>query len=125
MAPLTTHRRAALTGLLVALAAFFVYWLSDRAYDAGRGDLFYLADAFLHGRTWIDVALGPLDVIRRGDHVYVPFGPFPAIALMPMVAITGPVTADQLEPGINAALAAAVVGLALIKLGDLEAEATS
>ena len=112
MAPLTTPRRAALAGLLVALAAFFVYWLSDRAYDAGRGDLFYLADAFLHGRTWIDVALGPLDVIYRNDHVYVPFGPFPAIALMPMVAITGPVTADQLEPGIDAALAAAVVGLA-------------
>ena len=65
MAPLTTPRRAALAGLLVALAAFFVYWLSDRAYDAGRGDLFYLADAFLHGRTWIDVALGPLDVIYR------------------------------------------------------------
>ena len=105
-------RRATLVGLLVALVAFFVYWLSDRAYDAGRGDLFYLADAFLHGHTWIDVALGPLDVIRRNGHVYVPFGPFPAIALMPLVAITGPVTADQLEPGINAALAAAVVGLA-------------
>ena len=105
-------RRATLVGALVALVAFFVYWLSDRAYDAGRGDLFYLADALLHGHTWIDVALGPLDVIRRNGHVYVPFGPFPAIALMPLVAITGPVTADQLEPGINAALAAAVVGLA-------------
>jgi len=106
-------RRRATTwvGLLVTLAAFLVYWLSNRSFDAGRGDLFYLADAFLHGRTWIDVVLGPLDVIYRNDHVYVPFGPFPAIALMPLVAITGAVTADQLEPGINAALAAASVGL--------------
>ena len=107
-----TRRRATSVGLLVTLAAFLVYWLSDRFYDAGRGDLFYLADAFLHGRTWIDVVLGPLDVIYRNDHVYVPFGPFPAIAFMPLVAITGPVTVDQLEPGINAGLAAAVVGLA-------------
>ena len=96
----------------MTVGAFIVFWLSDRGYDAGRGDLFYLADAFLHGHTWIDVVLGPLDVIYRNDHVYVPFGPFPAIALMPFVALAGPVTADQLEPGIDAALAAAVVGLA-------------
>ena len=115
-------RRATLVGLLAAFVAFVVYWLSDRAYDAGRGDLFYLADAFLHGHTWIDITLGPLDVIRRNGHVYVPFGPFPAIALMPLVAITGPVTADQLEPGINAALAAAVVGLAWWVAGRIGVE---
>ena len=54
--------------------------------------------------------------------MYVPFGPFPAIALMPMVAITGPVTADQLEPGIDAALAAAVVGLAWWVAGRIGVE---
>lgn len=98
-------------GLLVSGLAFAVYWLSNRSFDAGRGDLFYLADAFLHGRTWITVALGPNDVILRDGHVYVPFAPFPAIVLMPLVALTGPVTADQWESGINAGLAAAVVGL--------------
>ena len=35
------------------------------AFDAGRGDFFYLADAFLHGRTWLDVRLGYQDVIIR------------------------------------------------------------
>ena len=99
-------------GALVALAAFLVYWLSNRLFDAGRGDLFYLADAFLHGRTSIDVILGPNDIIRFNGQAYVPFAPFPAILFMPLVAITGPVTADQLEPGINAALAAFVVFLA-------------
>ena len=32
-----------------------IYWLANREFDAGRGDFFYLADAFLHGRTWLDV----------------------------------------------------------------------
>ena len=46
--------------------SFVVYWLADRDFDAGRGDFFYLADAFLHGRTWLDFAPGPYDVIVVG-----------------------------------------------------------
>ena len=80
---------------------------ANRRFDAGRGDFFYLADAFLHGRTWLDVAASaPYDVIYVDGHVYVPFAPFPAIVLMPLVAIVGAVTADQWESGINAVLAA-------------------
>jgi hypothetical protein len=94
---------------LVAVGAFFVYWLSNRSFDAGRGDFFYLADAFVHGRVWIENALGPNDIIYRAGHVYVPFAPFPAIVLAPLVAVTGPAVADQWESGINAALAATVV----------------
>jgi len=103
---------AAWIGILLTIGAGLVYWLSNRFYDAGRGDFFYLADAFLHGRTWLDVRLGPQDVILRDGHIFVPFAPFPAIALMPLVAIIGPQVADQWETGINAALAAATVGLA-------------
>ena len=103
---------AAWIGILLTIGAGVVYWLSNRFFDAGRGDFFYLADAFLHGRTWLDVRLGPQDVILRDGHIFVPFAPFPAIALMPLVAITGPQIADQWETGINAALAAATVGLA-------------
>ena len=50
-------------------------------------------------------------MILAGDRFYVPFAPFPAIAFLPLVAILGPVTADQVELGINAALAAASVGM--------------
>jgi hypothetical protein len=109
---LTRFDRPAQVGVGVALLAFLVYWLSNRFFDATRGDFFYLADAFLHGRVWLDVRLGFQDVIVRGGHIYVPFAPFPAIALMPIVALTGPAVADQWETGINAALAATVVGLA-------------
>jgi hypothetical protein len=99
-------------GILLAIASFVVYWLSNRAFDAGRGDLFYLADAFLHGRTWLDFVPGPFDIIVFEDRVYVPFAPFPAIVLMPLVAAFGAVTADQWESGINAFLASMVVLLA-------------
>jgi hypothetical protein len=50
-------------------------------------------------------------VIPVDGRLYVPFAPFPAVALMPLVALIGPVTADHWETGINAALAASVVGL--------------
>ena len=98
-------------GLAVAVLSAVLYWLANRSFDAARGDFFYLADAFLHGRTWLVAALGPNDVIPIDGRFYVPFAPFPAIALMPLVAMIGPVTADQLEPGINALLAGASVGL--------------
>jgi hypothetical protein len=98
-------------GLAVVALSAVLYWLCDRLFDAGRGDFFYLADAFLHGRTWLPVPLGPNDVIPIDGRFYVPFAPFPAIALMPLVALIGPVTADHLESGINAVLAGAGVGM--------------
>ncbi len=117
-APIPTSRRAAgydrralVVGLTLTVIAGLIYWLCDRLYDAGRGDLFYLADAFLHGRTDIARQLGPWDVILVGSKVYVPFPPFPAVVLMPLVAAVGPIVADQWESGINALLAALVVGL--------------
>ena len=103
--------RGTVVGFGVVAVSAILYWLSNRQFDAGRGDFFYLADAFLHGRTWLDSRLGPNDVIPRDGHYYVPFAPFPAIALMPLVALIGPLTADQIESGINAFLAAASVGM--------------
>ena len=109
---LNRFERTTLIGLGVTLAAFLVYWLSNRMYDATRGDFFYLADAFLHGRVSIDARLGYQDVIVSGGLIYLPFAPFPAIALMPVVWLFGPQVSDQWETGINAALAASTVGLA-------------
>ncbi len=123
---MTTTRRSisttAVAGFLFAVGAFVVYWLSNRFFDAGRGDFFYLADAFAHGRVWIENALGPNDVIYRNGHVYVPFAPFPAVLLMPLVAVIGPVTADQWESGINAGLAATVVLVAWWTAGRIGVE---
>jgi hypothetical protein len=111
--------RALLFGLAIAAMSAVIYWLAARDFDAGRGDFFYLADAFLHGRTWLDFRPGPNDVIISGDRFYVPFAPFPAVALMPVVAVLGAVGADQVESGVNAVLAAAGVGLCWMLLGRI------
>jgi hypothetical protein len=93
------------------VVAFAIYGLCAYRFDAGRGDFFYLADAFLHGRLWLAQPLGPYDNVIIDGRVYVPFAPFPAIALMPLVAVFGPLRLDQWEPIVDAALAALDVGL--------------
>jgi hypothetical protein len=112
-------------GLALAALSGVIYWLADRQFDAGRGDFFYLADAFLHGRTWLTAPLGPNDVIPIDGRYYVPFAPFPAIALMPLVAVLGPVTADQVESGVNALLAAWSVAMCWWLLGQVGVRRTS
>ena len=117
--------RAFWVGLLLTCLAALVYWLSNRSFDAAHADFFYLADAFLQGRTWYAAdaappgAIGSADVIPINGGYYVPFAPFPAIAFMPLVALIGPVTADEWESGINAVLAACSVGLGWWLLGRL------
>jgi hypothetical protein len=111
----TDFERTSYRGPIVASAlmvvGFFIFWASNHLFDAGRGDFFYLADAFLHGRTWLTSALGPYDNVVIGDRVFVPFGPFPAFVLLPIVALFGPDQADHWQPVINAALAALDLGL--------------
>ncbi len=114
-----TITRATAVGWIVVAVSAVLYWLAARDFDAGRGDFFYLADAFLHGRAWLSFRPGPNDVIISGARFYVPFAPFPAIALMPVVAILGAVGADEVESGINALLAAAGVGLCWMLLGRI------
>jgi hypothetical protein len=121
----TRFGRDAWIGLALTAVAALVYWYSNRLFDAKHADFFYLADAFLHGRTWIAIAdlppgsIGVNDVILAGDNFYVPFAPFPAIFFMPLVAIIGPVTADVYETGINAVLAASCLGLGWWLLGRI------
>ena len=100
-------------GILLAIASFFVYWLSNRAFDAGRGDLFYLADAFLHGRVWLDFVPGPFDIISvrrpRLRAVRPVPGDRPDAAGGAPWAPSPPTSG---RPGINAFLASMVVLLA-------------
>ncbi len=106
-------------GLGVVALSALVYWLANRDFDAGRGDFFYLADTFLHGRSWLTFAPGQWDVIAIDGRYYVPFAPFPAVVFLPLVALIGATTADHVESGINAVLAAIGVGLCWMLLGRL------
>jgi hypothetical protein len=106
--------------LLVGVGALVVYLASVRGElylasvrgDVPRPDFYFLADAFLHGRTWLEQALNTFDVVVVGARVYVPFAPFPAFVLAPLVALIGPVSAAAAEPVVNCLLA--VMGLALL-----------
>jgi len=62
--------------------------------------------------VWLDRALGPFDAVVDGARVYVPFAPFPAFVLAPLVATGGPEVATSWQPAVNASLATA--GLALL-----------
>ena len=114
--------RATIAGFGVVAVSAALYWLANRDFDAGRGDFFYLAEAFLRGRTWMEFQLGPWDVIPVDGRSYVPFAPFPAVVLMPVVAVLGAVGADGVESGINAILAAAGVGMCWWMLGRIGVE---
>lgn len=106
-------------GVVAVVLSFAAYTLASLHFDAGRPDFFYLADAFLHGRYWLDRPFGPWDNVIVGDRVYVPFAPFPAIALTPLVALIGPITADRWEQVIDSAIAAIDVGLCWWLMGRL------
>jgi hypothetical protein len=96
----------------LVIGSFIVLLLSARTFDASRPDFFYLAEAFLNGRVTIP-QLGPYDVVfAPSGGVFVPFGPFPAFVVLPLVWFVGPAQADRWQPIVNAAIAAADVGLA-------------
>lgn len=117
---------AVLTALLVMALATAAYLLSSLLlsdtgtfFDAGRPDFFWLAEAFLGGRTWLARPLGAHDVVVLGGRVYVPFGPGPALALVPLVAAVGRAVAVSWEPIVDALLAGAGVSLCWVLAGRL------
>ncbi len=93
------------------LAASWVFAPGGKLFDAGRPDFFWLADAFLHGRTWLTHSLGAWDTVVIDGRAYVPFAPGPAFVLMPLVAVAGLATSVAWEPVVNAVLSGAGVAL--------------
>lgn len=100
----------------IGAAALAAYWLIDFRSGASSPDFVLLADAFLHGRTWIDPASlkGPWDRVDIDGRTYLPFAPLPALVFMPLVALFGPAGVSAAQPLVNALLAAACVVLAYV-----------
>ncbi len=90
-----------LTAALIGLALY-----STTGFSAGRPDVFYLSDAFLHGTAMLHRQMGPWDVIPWQDGWYLPFPPFPSIFFMPLMVVISPEQATGWEAVINCSLAA-------------------
>jgi hypothetical protein len=110
---------ATLVGFAVVAVATLIYWVTARDLDSPRDEFFDLAEAFLQGRTWLTFQPGEHDVITIDSRHYLPFGPFPAILFMPLVALIGAQGADELGAEINCILAGATIGLSWVLLGRL------
>ena len=76
--------------IAIMAVASGVYWFTS-SREATNFDYFVrLADAFLHGRTYLTDAPSWLNELIPKDGVwYVAYPPMPAIALMPFVAVFG------------------------------------
>ena len=135
-APLTPglgRTATVIVGVLLAAAAFLVYWWSDPVHWNQYNHFVWQADAFLHGRAWIPYPVPAGADLPQNDYlqdVYplrdaagnpdgralLPFPPLPALVLLPFVALFGLAT-DQESVAIL--LAAAGVALAWWTLGGL------
>ena len=99
-------------GLYVALAlasASALLYLLTVSERVTLDSFLPLADAFLHGRLYIDQPMPWLELVPRPDGgYYSPFPPMPAVVLLPFVVVFG--------PGFDQGIATALVGGANVAL---------
>lgn len=80
--------KAALTSGFVFLAVSFIYGRLGHQSDFAYYN--YLADAFLHGKLWLrQLPLSTQDLSLFNGKYYLYWPPFPAIVLIPFIAIFG------------------------------------
>lgn len=81
----------------------------------------YLADAFLHGQTFLRQAPPhTLDLVYYGDRIYLYWPPFPAILVAPLIALFGVGVSDRLYTAVIAALAVGLLARLLAALDLVE-----
>lgn len=95
------------------IVAFAVTAAISRLRPSPYDNYVLLAQAFLHGRVWIEWPGAYIDALAYGGQHYVIEAPLPAVLLLPAVAIFG--SANQTV--LSALLAAIAVG-ALWRLGE-------
>jgi len=112
--------RPSLAGALGFGALAVAVYLYTSSRDRENLDYFVrLADAFLRGRLGVDEAPSWLnELIPAGNGMwYVPYPPFPAILLMPIVAVFGTAIHQQV---VSAVIGGIAVGLAWLLFGRFD-----
>ncbi len=108
---------------VAVLVAFLVYlvraWLGREGLrHTGSAYFNFLADAFLHGQTSLRLPTeNMIDLVDYGGRLYFYWPPFPALFVLPLVALFGVGVSDV---AYTVVLGAAVIGLIAKLLADLD-----
>jgi hypothetical protein len=78
----------------------------ERGHDASANNYVLLADAWLHGRSWIAYPGERIDAVPFHGLAFIVEGPAPAVLLLPLVALYGTQT---FQPLLSNALGAVIV----------------
>lgn len=92
-----------------SVVTFLVILASSHLRSTHQNNYVRVADAWLHGRMWIDWPGRWMDAVQYNGHYYGVDGPVPALFMVPLVAIWG-TAANQTVVAI--AFAAVATGLA-------------
>jgi hypothetical protein len=94
---------------VAALVAFAVTALISHLRATPYNNFVLLAQALLHGHTWIDWPGAYIDALNYGGRYYVIEAPLPAVAILPLVAFFG---ASANQTVLAVVLAAVAIGAA-------------
>ncbi len=103
--------------LFIFLASLAVYLISDHLRDTQYNNHVLLADAWLHGRVWLDGPVSGIDALLYQGHYYIIEGPLPAVLLLPLVAIFGLQANQAIVAALCAAVAVAASDLLFARMG--------
>ena len=82
-----------------------------------------LADAWLHGRSWIVYPGAWIDAVPYESHAYVVEAPMPAVLMLPLVAVYGAAANQNVLAALLAAVAAATMYRFARSMADSRADA--
>lgn len=110
-----------LRALLIALVAAAVYFTTAAlGGNFGKHGMVYfdhLAESFLRGRLYLEAPPAVLDLTQHAGRWYVPFPPVPALLMLPIVAVLGPMA--PFEVPLSAALGGLNVALVYLALAAM------
>ncbi len=107
--------------IFAVCAAVYVLTLGERAFQPSPNNHFvHLADSFLHGQLHVvgNRPPGNNDWAHYEGQWFVSFPPFPALVILPAVAVWGTGTLDRLFWAILAGLGPALLFVLLRRLSD-------
>lgn len=91
--------------LFIGVSAYVVYrhtaFWAARDFTTSKANWHLLADAFLHGRLYLEQPASTHDLTFYDGHWYVPNPPLPALVILPLVAMFGADSLNMVRFGIT------------------------